>query len=60
MNGYIEDLGDYLKTHPKKHYASHYRTILKWYERDQARNRTEDGGDLVEDLMKMAKEKGLT
>ena len=33
-DSYIESLGDYLKTHPKKKYASHYRTILKWSEGD--------------------------
>ena len=32
---YIEDLGDYLKTHPKKKYASHKRTIMNWIERDK-------------------------
>lgn len=32
---YIEDLGDYLKTHPKKKYASHKRTIMNWIERDE-------------------------
>lgn len=37
LNKYIEDLGDYLKEHPRKKYASHYRTILKWAERDKAR-----------------------
>ena len=37
VNSYIEALGDYLKTHPKKKYASHYRTILKWAERDTAK-----------------------
>ena len=33
-DSYIENLGDYLKEHPRKHYASHYRTILKWAEGD--------------------------
>lgn len=32
---YIDDLGDYLKTHPKKKYASHKRTIANWIERDE-------------------------
>ena len=60
LNAYIEDLGDYLKTHPKKKYASHYRTILKWYERDQARNKAPETDDtLVDDLMEMARKKGL-
>lgn len=36
LNRYIENLGDYLKEHPRKKYASHYRTILKWVERDKA------------------------
>lgn len=34
-DSYIDNLGDYLKEHPKKHYASHYRTILKWAEGDE-------------------------
>ena len=60
LNDYIEDLGDYLKTHPKKKYASHYRTILKWYERDLARNPQPENDDtLVDDLMEMARKKGL-
>lgn len=60
LNDYIEDLGDYLKTHPKKKYASHYRTILKWYERDLARNPQPESDDtLVDDLMEMARKKGL-
>lgn len=35
VNKYIDDLGDYLKTHPKKKYASHKRTIANWIERDE-------------------------
>lgn len=35
LNKYIDALGDYLKEHPKKKYASHYRTILKWADRDR-------------------------
>lgn len=37
VESYIEALGDYLKTHPKKKYASHYRTILKWAEKDESK-----------------------
>lgn len=60
LNNYIEALGDYLQTHPKKKYASHYRTILKWYERDLARNPQPESDDtLVDDLMEMARKKGL-
>ena len=40
-DSYIESLGDYLKTHPKKKYASHYRTILKWSEGDAKKAKAE-------------------
>lgn len=52
---YIEKLGDYLKEHPRKHYASHYRTILNWYERDNKTNKPENVVDWDE-LMKKAEE----
>ena len=35
LNKYIDALGDYLKVNPKKKYASHYRTILKWSEKER-------------------------
>lgn len=33
---YIDALGDYMREHPRKKYASHYRTIIKWSEKDAA------------------------
>ena len=52
---YIEKLGDYLEEHPRKHYASHYRTILKWAEGDQAKTKPDNVVDWDE-LMKKAEE----
>ena len=52
---YINNLGDYLKEHPRKHYASHYRTILNWYERDNKTSKPENVVDWNE-LMKKAEE----
>lgn len=52
---YINNLGDYLKEHPRKHYANHYRTILNWVQRDEARSKPENVVDWDE-LMKKAEE----
>ena len=52
---YINKLGDYLKEHPRKHYASHYRTILNWYERDHKASKPDNVVDWDE-LMKKAEE----
>lgn len=52
---YVNNLGDYLKEHPRKHYASHYRTILNWYERDHKASKPENVVDWDE-LMKKAEE----
>ena len=51
---YIDLLSFYLKDHPETKYKSHYKTILKWHERDQKEKRpgvtslTDHGVDWVE------------
>ena len=51
---YIDLLSFYIKDHPETKYKSHYKTILKWHERDQKEKRpditplTEHGVDWLE------------
>ena len=51
---YIDLLSFYIKDHPETKYKSHYKTILKWHERDQKEKRpditplTDHGVDWLE------------
>ena len=51
---YIDLLSFYIKDHPETKYNSHYKTVLKWHERDQKEKRpditplTDHGVDWVE------------
>lgn len=42
---YIEDLSIYLENNLKKHYDSHYATILSWHRKDKKKNLKKGDGD---------------
>lgn len=58
---WVGSLGDYLKEHPRKKYASHYRTILKWSEKERKGKEEKKSEDLDwNEILRLAEQRGET